>query len=652
MNENVKYIVEKLNKEPFKKNLNFISFDNLTGVNLLQLLNDVFAEIDSKQKCDIRDEGPDQTAIRMFNLLKVLKYKPQDENVQQFRQGLVTGDKIVVHPIMKWCLEKLPELKKRAYLAIFLVKLELPPEFLSDPMVYDLNQQYENLIGQFVESHKNYDHLMSTQHTTADLKNEIEQMEDEKEQLIKRLERVKNRVSGVNNSSSMLELSREYRLEVEREEKINQQKSELKGEINQLDVKIDRLEKVLKEQQASYHDLNAESIIQKMEEENRVNSYLANEKFPKEIDAYKKKLKDCEEIGSKAVMTQAEIADIRKRIENVNKEVSQLIEKRDKNRDLSDEKLIMFRQQAIIISRKKDQLAENLKDLRLEQTNLEKQLKEKGKNFGEDGPILKGEDFKRYVIKLRSKGNNYKSKRQEIAELQAEYVTIKRTEEIIKKKFDEVKEHLPADERSLDDDRGRNLKDKAEELMSKKEIASKISSKKSELAPILKDVKALREAIDNISGEYETKKSKYDQINAGYESNRSQLEAEVRALADDNRIFEARYHYFNSQKLIYLVFHKRANDEVKAYTKNNSEKSLRDQLNKKINEQEVMNKTLKDKQKTAASVQVDGKKQIRLWKDLLRQMELKRKLAIGNTTEDLNEAYSSIPDDFEPSKNR
>ena len=48
MNDQVKFIVEKLNKEPFKKNLNFINFDNLQGTQLLHLLNDVFAEIDSK----------------------------------------------------------------------------------------------------------------------------------------------------------------------------------------------------------------------------------------------------------------------------------------------------------------------------------------------------------------------------------------------------------------------------------------------------------------------------------------------------------------------------------------------------------------------------------------------------------------------------
>lgn len=54
--------------------------------------------------------------------------------------------------------------------------------------------KYENLISQFIETHRNYDHLMSTQHTTADLKQEIEKMEEEKEQIIKRLERVKKRV--------------------------------------------------------------------------------------------------------------------------------------------------------------------------------------------------------------------------------------------------------------------------------------------------------------------------------------------------------------------------------------------------------------------------------------------------------------------------
>jgi intraflagellar transport protein 81 len=64
---------------------------------------------------------------------------------------LVTGDKIVVHPIMKWCLEKFAELKKRAYLARFLVKIEIPHEFLSDPQVNDLSSQVKSLISILVK---------------------------------------------------------------------------------------------------------------------------------------------------------------------------------------------------------------------------------------------------------------------------------------------------------------------------------------------------------------------------------------------------------------------------------------------------------------------------------------------------------------------
>lgn len=90
---------------------------------------------------------------------------------------------------------------------------------------------------------------------------------------------------------------------------------------------------------------------------------------------------------------------------------------------------------------------------------------------------------------------------------------------------------------------------------------------------------------------------------------------------------EERFHKLNSQKLISLAFQKRAQDEIKLYTsKNISDRSFRDQLTKRINEQESVGKTLKDKQKSIKDVSVDGTKQMKLWRDLLRQMELKRKI--------------------------
>ncbi|KAJ1093134.1 hypothetical protein NDU88_006242, partial [Pleurodeles waltl] len=48
MSDQIKFIVEKLNKDPFKKNYNLITFDSLEPMQLLQVLNDVLAEIDPK----------------------------------------------------------------------------------------------------------------------------------------------------------------------------------------------------------------------------------------------------------------------------------------------------------------------------------------------------------------------------------------------------------------------------------------------------------------------------------------------------------------------------------------------------------------------------------------------------------------------------
>jgi len=48
MGDQIQFIVEKLNQEPFRKNYNLITFDSLESVQLLQLLSDVLGEIDPK----------------------------------------------------------------------------------------------------------------------------------------------------------------------------------------------------------------------------------------------------------------------------------------------------------------------------------------------------------------------------------------------------------------------------------------------------------------------------------------------------------------------------------------------------------------------------------------------------------------------------
>jgi len=48
MSEQLKFLVGELNKEPFNKTYNLISFDSLEPLQLLQVLNDVLAAVDPK----------------------------------------------------------------------------------------------------------------------------------------------------------------------------------------------------------------------------------------------------------------------------------------------------------------------------------------------------------------------------------------------------------------------------------------------------------------------------------------------------------------------------------------------------------------------------------------------------------------------------
>lgn len=58
----------------------------------------------------------------------------------------MTGSKPVVHHILHWLLQRVPELKKRAYLARFLVKLEIPAEFLQDDVINDTYHQVVDVL--------------------------------------------------------------------------------------------------------------------------------------------------------------------------------------------------------------------------------------------------------------------------------------------------------------------------------------------------------------------------------------------------------------------------------------------------------------------------------------------------------------------------
>nr|XP_046242207.1 intraflagellar transport protein 81 homolog isoform X1 [Scatophagus argus] len=654
MSEQLKFIVEQLNKDPFKKNFNLITFDSLEPMQLLQILNDVLAEIDPKQAIDIREEMPEQTIKRICALLGMLKYKPPSNlsDVSSFRQGLVTGSKPVIHPILHWLLQRVPELKKRAYLARFLVKLEVPSEFLQDDIINDTYHQYEELVEGFKTYHKECEQLRTSGFSTAEIRKDIGAMEEEKDQLIKRVERLKKRVESVSNHQRMLEQARQLRVEKEREESLTHQKQEQKNQLFQAEQRLQRLQQQLKDLRQAAADANPESLMKRLEEEIKINSYMVSEKLPKELDSMRRTVQYLQKIASEPAMGQADLQELEDKIKEVDFQINQLIEKRMMRNDPMDDKLTLYRQQASIIIRRKESKAEELQEAREELAAAERELRQRtSRAQASDGEeVVHGDELKRMVIKLRSKGTVYKKKRQEIAELKAEYGVLQRTEEILKQRHETIQqklqtmeaekgisgysntqeelERVSAIKSELDEKKGRTLDDMSEMV---KKLNSMIVEKKSALAPIIKELRSLRQQSQELSQEYEEKKAQYESCTAGLESNRSKLEQDVKTLREETAQEENRYHYINCMAEIVEMQIQRAAEEMKAYVSSDPQerkKTIREVYMKNISEQELLGKKLREKQKMVRESHGANMEQMKMWRDLEQLMECKRQCFI------------------------
>uniref|UniRef100_A0A8D2ZMF0 Intraflagellar transport protein 81 homolog n=1 Tax=Scophthalmus maximus TaxID=52904 RepID=A0A8D2ZMF0_SCOMX len=610
MSEQLKFIVEQLNKDPFKKNLNLITFDCLEPMQLLQILNDVLAEIDPKQTIDIREELPEQTVKRMSALLGMLKYRPPGHlsDVSTFRQGLVTGSKPVVHPILHWLLQRLPELKKRAYLARFLVKLEVPAEFLQDDVINETYRQYEELVEEFKTCHKECEQLRTSGFSTAEIRKDIGAMEEEKDQLIKRVERLKKRVESVPNHQKMLDLARQLRVENERKESLAHQKQEQRNQLFQAEQRLQRSQQQLKDLQQAAADANPDSLMKRLEEEIKFNSYMVSEKLPKELEGMRRTVQYLQKVASEPAMGQADLQELKDKIREADLQINQLIEKRMMRNDPMDDKLTLYRQQASIIIRRKESKAEELQEAREELATAERELRQRSSQTqSSDGEeVIRGDELKRLVVKLRSKGTMYKKKRQELAELKAEYGVLQRTEEILKQRHETVQqklqtleaekgisgysdtqeelERVSAIKSELDEKKGRTLDDMSEMV---KKLNSMIVEKKSALAPVIKELRSLRQQSQELNQEYEEKKMQFESCAAGLESNRSKLEQDVKALREETAQQENQYHHINS-----------------------------------------MSKRLREKQKMVRESHSTNMEQMKMWRDLEQLMECKRQCFI------------------------
>ena len=128
-NQNISKTTWIFEKQSKLLNLSDSILQNKTRLTYMKKVSDPPLRLYPKIRNSIvlsREEASDARASRMLSSLKSLKYRPPSNSVTDvsgFRQGIVLGEKSVIHPILLYLLTNFENLKTRAYLARFLLKL-------------------------------------------------------------------------------------------------------------------------------------------------------------------------------------------------------------------------------------------------------------------------------------------------------------------------------------------------------------------------------------------------------------------------------------------------------------------------------------------------------------------------------------------------
>ncbi|KAL5969876.1 hypothetical protein TSMEX_002489, partial [Taenia solium] len=367
-------------------------------------------------------------------------------------------------------------------------------------------------------------------------------------------------------------------------------------------------------------------LLHRLEEEVKVNQYLAADKQPKEIETTKIYVEDLTRVANHPAMTHAFLDQLNQKLRDAQLETNRLVEKRMVATDPLEDKTSLFRQQASIAANRKEATASALAEARDKHLAIAKQLAEMREKHAQtlqrmcctdsagvvttstsmlsDGVNFttprqfNAEDFQSYVSELRTKNITYKEKRALLNNLKAERGILTRTLDILKDVTRQAKKKLDAAEAmqgmsgywdtmaklekvseetaGLNQRKGSVLEEMAC-LVGR--LNQQINARRDKLAPLIRELRPLRTKAQShllalphkeLSQLHAEKKAQYDAFVASRDAQTLLLEQEVRVLREEARVEESRFHYLSAALAILKVQQFRLQEEMRGYLTSSS----------------------------------------------------------------------------------
>lgn len=648
--EDIRFIVETLNRPPFNETLTLVTFNQLSPLELLQIVNNVFGEIDSKQKRDLRDEATDASAQRMLEFLAVLRYRFPTE-MAEFKDAFMRGGQEVIYPMLLWMLNRMDDLKKRAFLARYLKTVDVPEEFFADQVVVTLYAQYKQMQQEFKEVHKLVDKHRGNSLRPQELQAEITQLEQEREQLLAKLASMRKKVANQENFNAILTATHSLRKEQEEESKLYQQIREQRQRLLRAEqIKQAVFARFRELDQSQIHHKDPRELLNRLREEVKQSRALCEEKLEKDLMDREKHLRELERVPHSERITEDEVAHLSGEMEELLHIVSDLTNARDRAQASMDSKVSFLRDRIEQMEKKKERLSDQHREMDKEKKELEDELRRIGNDLqalmvNGQRPMTEAQ-LKSYMKELSKKTNVYKQCKAQLQAAQDEARVLARTEEVLRQRDGAVEqsvveaakargvegyqttqdslESVSQMKSKLDTTKARSLEEMSKIVV---DITNTLKTKKSKLAPMIKELKTVRTSFEAVEAEYKEKKRAYDNIVLGLESERMKLEQEVESLKTGTGEEQSTYHFLNSLNGITQVrLEQMAAESAYASAQQRMPgeyKSYSDMYAKMLAEQEARARMLRQERETVQMTFENHKQQRAMFESVLHVMDAK-----------------------------
>ncbi|CAG9581749.1 conserved hypothetical protein [Leishmania major strain Friedlin] len=587
----LQHIVELVNKE-LERHYSLVEFDALGRIELLQVVNDIFAKLQPSMKMDMQATPPEEAMPRMLEfLLKILGYRVPVFVQGSFPQSFADGEPLVVYPTMYWILTHMELNEKRVYLARFLQPLDIPDDIRAqDEDVRTLFMQYQALRGAFIQTHQRVEKLRSACADPVETRRQVGVLEDERDRLQGYVEAALKKLAAVPEKEMLLAASKSLRMAREEstklaEREVEQQQAKVSSEARRTEIST-RLQNLRRDAA----DGRVEMMIRRMKDEMDTNRMKLQDQLPHELESVKNENAELQKLVSEPLDMAALTARDRKLDDELRALHAKIAQRQQPGADGAS--ILRFRDQVQRVMARKQEVLNELSSLQADNNRAVNDIRERQLRITQlqsATNMLRSDDFRDFSNQVRAKKAATEGMRTRLAELRTEWGTLTFTEATLQEQYNaldaaigdlesklglqgysrtvEALSKLAHEKDAIEEVKGKTLEELSRVVQ---EFTLAIREGRTRLAPLINELRAVRQTAAEVDQEWSAKKSQYEYQESLLTEDIQKIDEDVTRLKEETTTSESLYHRVRTQGLLLAAQAKRAEEEQTFRTDRNA----------------------------------------------------------------------------------